>query len=179
MKTALAAGIAGLTLISISACSATTPPSPTDSGIAPDSDCIIGAWQLDVDDLAGQVETLLSPATSVEDLDVDGEQSLTFDADGTLSMRADLDATAEVNGRSLARALHATGTGEWEWVDEGSSLEVTGWVWEADPDSAPGDETELPTFDFADSPVVGVTCSEDSLLLEPGGAPVTGSFTRT
>ncbi len=178
MKTALVAGLAGLTLISISACSAPAPPSPTDSGTASDSDCIIGDWQLDVENLATQVEALLSAATPVDDLDVEGEQSLTFDADGTLSMRADLDATAEVDGRSLARALNATGTGEWEWVDEGSSLEVTGWSWEADPDSEAGDQTQLPTFDFADSPVVSVTCSDDSLQLEPDGAPVSGSFTR-
>ena len=179
MKIPLVAGFAGATLISLSACSAIpTAPSPSDSGTASASDCILGDWQLDVDDLAAQVETLLSAATPVDDLDVEGEQSLTFNEDGTLSMRADLDATAEVNGRSLARTLNATGTGEWEWTEQGSSITVTDWAWEADPDSEPGDETELPMFDFADSPDVGVTCSDDSLTLEPDGAPVTGSFTR-
>jgi len=177
MKIPFAVGMAGAALLSLSACSAiTTPPSPSDSPVA--SDCIIGDWQLDVDDLAAQVETLLSVATPVDDLSVEGEQTLTFNDDGTLSMRADLDATAQVGGRSLARSLKATGTGEWEWVDEGSTLQVTDWTWEPDADSEPGYQSELPTFDFADSPEVGVTCTDDSLTLEPAGAPVSGKFTR-
>jgi hypothetical protein len=177
MKISLLAGFAGVSLLSLSACSVlTTPPSASDGAAA--ADCMAGEWQLDVDDLEAQVETLLSATTNVDDLDVSGEQSLTFDDDGTVSMRADLDASAEVDGRSLSRVLNATGTGGWEWVEEGSSLKVTDWAWESDPDSEPGDEAELPTFDFADAPAVGVTCSDDTLTLEPEGTPIVGTFTR-
>jgi hypothetical protein len=177
MKIPVIAGFAGVTLLTLSACSV-VPTSPSASDGPATEDCITGEWQLDVEDLASQVETLLSATTSVDDIDVEGEQSLTINDDGTLSMRADLDATAEVDGRSLARTLNATGTGQWAWVEEGSSVTVTEWSWEADPDSEPGDEDELPTFDFADAPEVGVTCSDDTLQLKPEGAPVTGSFTR-
>ena len=177
MKTPLIAGITGAALLSLSACSIgpTATPEPTDDAMA--SDCIIGDWTLDTEDLESQVESLLSVTTAVDDIDIQGDQTLTFADDGTLSMRADLDATAEVDGRSLSRTLNATGTGSWAWVEEGSSLQVTDWAWESDPDSEPGDEAELPTFDFSDAEV-GVTCSDDTLKLEPEGAPVTGTFTR-
>src|SRR5690554_4973425 len=193
LTTALAG--CAVTILLLSGCSGTAdePPAPVDEIPAAEGDagsgsptgCLIDrTWNVDVDDLAGQLLTQMqelgSPATSVTGT---GSMTIMFAEETLVNTVVDLTFVMVLpmeDGPTMTVTQHQYGSGYGSWFWDGGTPNLVvfeGWEggYEVDMTMAiEGVSVEAP-IDLPSSAAGGtdmvVTCSGDTLTTEPEGSP--------
>lgn len=190
-------GLAALSLFTLAACAPGTgvptagDPDATESGgsggIAPSgfAGCIEGAWQLDVDDVATQLQAMLEAngtpiTTSVADggvtLTVSGDEMI-YDSDVTYTMSGDAE------GLSMVIAQTHEGVSTGRWAEEGGNLVFSDWenavriINTVTIAGVAGEPTVVPGG-IDNSVVMAATCEGDTLVTQPEGNPYISTWAR-
>lgn len=169
----------------LAGCAAEPSPSDPAGGQSPalgDTSCLLGRWYLDVPDYEAQSAAYLTGlGIPLESFAMSGTQILDFNDEPLLIISTDLVTDAVVTGQSLRVASGWAGSGEWTWrADAPTQLSIADWGWTVDPGGSDDSEAipSAPFFDpEADAPI-DVTCTDTTLSLHGGGAPLVGNFTR-
>lgn len=192
----LTTGLAALSLFALAACTSPGPGDGSDgAGTDPDgagsggiADCLIGAWDLDAQNNADQIQAFFvangTPVTSTETsgtvhLIVD-ESTMTYVSDISYVMTAPLDAGLEM----IISQLQA-GESSGSWSVEGDEVVFADWVNGITVDNSVtiGGQSSSMAIDIpADSGAgvaMEVVCDGDTLSTHPLESPFTNLWTRT
>jgi hypothetical protein len=194
----LTTGLAALSLFALAAC--TAPGSGGDGGTGPDgtgsdgssgasgglAGCMIGDWELDVDDLAGQLQAYFiesgTPVTSTEHA---GTSTLAVTADTmTYDSAVSFTMTADSDGLIIIVQQDQVGTATGNWAVDGDSVLYSDWengitittTVTIEGQSA-GDSTELPG-DAGEGVAMQTSCDGDTLTTQPDASPFTSTWVR-
>ena len=148
-------------------------PESTEAG---DTECVVGVWNLDVEDYRSQAEAyLLSLGIPLEVLEMEGGMivginPLYFDVASSLVTKA------VVNGIPLSAPGEFAGGADWQWeADDATTMSFDAWSWSVEPRTTEG--PPLPPLIDPGQPLT-VGCEGDQLTLHGPGAPLVGHFTR-
>ena len=158
------------------------PADPRSSG--EQQPCIVGSWKLDVADYWTQSEAyVLGIGLPIVDFAMDGAGTIQFTGDGLISTDIDLTTTGTIVAGDTRVPLNTrsayTATGDWNAGDDLDSIDLANWVSLPDP-SVPVDPAAppIPAIDYTDVDAVMAFCTEDFLVLQAPGAPLSARWTR-
>lgn len=148
-------------------------PESTESG---DTECVVGVWNLDVEDYRSQAEAyLLSLSIPVESFEMEGGMivginPIYFDIASSIVTKA------VVHGVPISAPGEFAGGADWQWeADDATTMSFDDWSWSVEPGSADG--PAVPPLINPGQPLT-VGCEGDQLTLHAPGAPLVGHFTR-
>ncbi len=206
---AAAAGGSLALLLAVAAC-APTAASSEESGspgesAAPEvsaaptanaTECVVGQWSADLDDLIGQLaDQLAASGLTVSGADATGSQTLSIGREGVLGFDADMTFTLAVDmggGLTMTMTQAHTGTlqASWDWTDDAtaeggtirfSDFQDSGYAVQTTVDingRAADAPFPPPSVAAADVPTV-VACEGDTMTTHPEGSPFTTTWNRT
>ncbi|HWL01916.1 MAG TPA: hypothetical protein VNQ52_06030 [Microbacteriaceae bacterium] len=160
-------------------------PPPAEPAEAPgtdasggETDCVIGAWALDVADYRAQAEAyLLSLAIPLEAFDITGTMTLQI-TPIHFGVASALTVNAVVHGVPLSAPQEYSGGADWAWeAGDASTMSFDAWSWGVEP-VANDDALPAPSLIDPGMPV-SVACTGDQLTLQGPGAPLVAHFTRS
>ncbi len=175
--------------ILLAGCAPGTTPEPDPDPVDPGSSgvqqsCIVDTWKLDVADYASQSEAyVLGLGLPITGFAMDGAGTIQFTADGLVSTDIDLTTTGTIVAGDTMVPLNSrsayTATGDWSNGDDLDSIDLANWSNVPDP-SVPVDPAAppIPAIDYTDIDAVMAFCTEDFLILQAPGAPMTARWTR-
>lgn len=189
MRTTISLTLVAAAVVVLAGCtapggSADPDADPPVDGETGETSCLVGDWYLDLADYTAQSsEYLLGLGIPLEDLDISGQQKVTFTADGYLNIATDLTTSAVVMGQSISTTTQSAGGADWYWDatnDADGDLTLENWAWTVEPGGAtdPAAPPAAPFFDPESGDTIAVACTETSLSLQGSGAPLVGNFTR-
>jgi len=203
IRPALTTGLAAVSLFVLAACAApgggadaegaggtgdggSGGSSGGSTGAGGTADCLVGAWSLDTDDLAAQLQEFFasngSPVTSTVSegavtLDVDDE-TMTYDSAVTIT------ATADMDGLAMVIVQEHTGVSTGRWAAEGDEVVFSDWENGITITNtitmggeAIGDSLDLPADTGAGVPMA-VSCDGDTMTSKPDESPFTSTWVR-
>lgn len=149
-------------------------PESTEGG---DTECVVGVWNLDVEDYRSQAEAyLISVGIPVESFEMEGGMivginPLYFDIASSLVSKA------VVHGIPISAPGEFAGGADWQWeADDATTMSFDGWSWSVEPGAAADGPAVPPLIEPGQS--LTVACEGDQLTLHAPGAPLVGHFTR-
>jgi hypothetical protein len=176
-----------LATVSLAGCSAEAEPDrePSDenpSGVQ--QPCIVGTWNLDVPDYQFQAEEyLLGLGIPIMDYALNGAGTIEFTGDGLVATDIDLTSTGTIVAGDTRVPLDIrsgyTASGNWSPGEDLDSIDLANWSNVPDP-SIPVDPAAppIPAVDYTDVEAVMAFCTENFLVLEVPGAPLSTRWTR-
>jgi len=193
----LTTGLAALSLFALAAC---TVPGSGDGGDGTGgtgsdgssgasgglAGCMIGDWELDLDDLAGQLQAYFvangTPVTSTEHAGTSTlavtADTMTYDSAVTFTMTADSD------GLIIEVTQDQVGTATGNWAVDGDSVVYSDWengvtitTTITIAGQSAGDSTEMPG-DTGEGVAMQTTCEGDTLTTHPDASPFTSTWAR-
>lgn len=183
MRTTGSLALVAITL-ALAGCSAATETPDADPAPSADQPCVVGTWDLDVADYAGQSEEyVLGLGLPIEGFDLTGAGTITFTDDGLVATDIDLRITGTIVAGDTRVPLDQrsayTGSGDWATGADPDTIDLTNWANVPDPEvvvdpAAPG----VPAIDYTDIPTVTADCSDGDLLLQAPGAPLSALWHR-
>jgi hypothetical protein len=193
MKPALVL-IAPALVVALAACSPTgsptSPPAPrSGGGSASGSDCVVGNWTADLDDLATQLADYFNSKGVGEGMTgsvVSGSEKGTFTADGKATANDDAVFTFEGNlggQHAVLTQTHAGGfTSDWALTGDtfdftnfdGAHYSITSTI------EINGTSTTVPVGEsgFAQDIPITTTCTDDVMTMKPTNSPFTTTWHR-
>lgn len=160
-------------------------PDPVDeSSSGEQQPCIVGTWKLDVPDYASQSEEyVLELGLPIVDFAMDGAGTIQFTGDGLVSTDIELVTTGTIVAGDTRVPLNSrsgyTATGDWSEGDDLDSIDLTNWSTVPDP-SIPLDPAAppVPAIDYTDVAAVMAFCTEEFLVIDVPGAPLSTRWER-
>jgi hypothetical protein len=179
--------VAALATMSLGGCAPESDPDrdPVDEGSSGEQQpCIVGTWKLDVADYGNQSEAyVLGLGLPIVDFAMDGDGTIQFTADGLVSTGIDLTTTGTIVAGDTQVPLNSrsgyTATGDWSPGDDLDSIDLANWSNVPDP-SIPVDPAAppVPAIDYTDVDAVMAFCTEEFLVLQAPGTPLSARWTR-
>ena len=149
-------------------------PESTESG---DTACVVGVWNLDVEDYRAQAEAyLLSLDIPLESLEMEGGMIVSI-SPVHFAVSSSLVTKAVVHGIPISAPGEFTGGADWQWeADDATTMGFDAWSWGVEPRPS-ADGPPVPPLIEPGQPLT-VGCEGDQLTLHGPGAPLVGHFTR-
>lgn len=178
-------------LIGLSGCALIEPSGSIDVPTALQS-CAMGhTWNLNVDDLATQVLTVLTAeGVASPTVSASGTQALTWGTDGSVTMDTDYElaitaAPAADQAITVTQSHKGSVTGQAfingdfaiprAWDGSGLKVDTVGQLNDAALDPVP---FAIPATDLDDSVGIEITCDGDTLTTHPRNGPVTQTWSK-
>jgi hypothetical protein len=154
-------------------------PDPGPAPLNEDLACMLGQWDLDLEDYAAQaLEYLSSLSIPIESLTISGTESVSI-TEESFSIAWGVQNDAVVHGIPISVTSEAAGLGDWFPNTDGENrFMVSNWSYTVEPVTSDSSLPIPPLFDPAGNAPITAGCFGDALTLHADGAPLSGHFVR-